>query len=156
MRTLSTTLLREHIRQETSETILLLVELTHPDFASPLRYVRDWQAVTSGGLTYQPRALEITLPDEEAERLPVVTLVLDNVEQDAIAALRAVTGLVSAALRLVLASAPDTVEIEVSGMEVWQMSFDDTELSLTLGVEPILDAQFGHRILSPANAPGLF
>jgi hypothetical protein len=36
------------------------------------------------------------------------------------------------------------------------MDYNDATLSLDLGVEPILDAAFGVRTLSPSNAPGLF
>lgn len=156
MRTLSTTFLRELGKQETAEVALFLVELSHASFEAPFRYARNFEDVTSNGATYLARAMDVTLPDEEAERVPTLQLRIDNVERDLLAALRGLDGIVSVTLRLVLASQPDVVEIEVVGMEGRAMSYGAAILSLDLGVEPILDAAFGSRLLSPSHAPGLF
>lgn len=156
MRTLSTTFLRELGKQETAEVALFLVELSHASFDAPFRYVRNFEGVTSNGATYEARAMDVTLPDEEAERVPTVRLRIDNVDRGLLFALRALDGIVSVTLRLVLASQPDVIEVEVAGMEGRAMDYNDATLSLDLGVEPILDAAFGVRTLSPSNAPGLF
>ena len=71
-------------------------------------------------------------------------------------ALRTVTGVVAARIVWVLASSPDHIEVGPLEVEMRAAQYDAQQISGTLGVEPILETQFGHRIMNPKNTPALF
>lgn len=142
--------------EATGEVILPLVKLTQSGWADEIRLVANTKAVTHQGAVYEPLGFEITLPDEEAEGVPVVNWEADNVDRRLVEALRLVSGAVSAELIWVLASSPDHIEIGPLNLEMRAAEYDALTVRGTMSVEPILERQFGHMVMNPANAPGLF
>ena len=118
--------------------------------------VPNWETVTHRGDIYRPLAFRIGLPDEEAEGVPVLNWEADNVDRRLVEALRTVTGVVAARIVWVLASSPDHIEVGPLEVEMRAAQYDAQQISGTLGVEPILETQFGHRIMNPKNTPALF
>lgn len=156
MRSLTPELLSAIHAQETDEVILPLVTLNEASLAAPIRIVPNYTPITHQGNDYLPLAFEVTLPDEEAEGVPVVQWTADNVDQRLVAALRQVSGVVSATIVWVLASDPDTVQFGPLDVEMRAAQYNTRTISGTMGVEPILQAQFGSMTMNPKNAPGLF
>src|SRR5699024_1288330 len=103
-----------------------------------------------------PYAFEITLPDDDAEGIPVLRWVADNVSRELVILLRAVTDKITARVVWVLASQPDFVEAGPFEVEMTAVEYDAQSLSGTMQVEPILDEPFGHLIMTPKTTPGLF
>jgi hypothetical protein len=141
---------------ETDEVLLSLMTFRHPDWVEDVRIVANREAVTHDGKIFEPLAFEISLPDEEAEGIPVLRWQADNVSGDILAELRKVTGRITGELVLVLASSPSVAEVPAMQMELYEIEYDALTISGTLTVEPILDDQFGWRSFNPANAPALF
>lgn len=154
--TLSAAALEAMHSVSTSEVLLPLVKLSQDAWADSIRIVPNHEPITHLGEEYLPYAFDITLPDEESEGVPVLNWVADNVDRTITAALRAVTGYVKAEVVWVLASSPDHIEIALAELELRAFEFDAQQISGTLGVEPILDAQFGVLSMNPKNAPALF
>jgi len=140
----------------TDEVFLPLVKLSQSAWADSIRIVPNHQPITHGGEVYQPYAFDISLPDEEAEGVPVLNWVADNVDRTITAAIRAVTGYIDAEVIWVLASSPDHIEVGPLSLEMRAAEYDAFQISGTLGVEPILEAQFGTLSMNPKNAPALF
>lgn len=156
MRSLNAQLLTAIHAQETGEVLLPLVTLNEASLAAPIRIVPNYTPITHLGNDYLPLAFEVTLPDEEAEGVPVVQWTADNVDRRLVAALRQVSGVVSATIVWVLASDPDTVQIGPMDTEMRAAQYNARTINGTMGIEPILDAQFGSMEMNTKNAPGLF
>ena len=154
--TLSTQMLAAMHSESTSEVILPLVKLMQDDWDTPVCIVPNWEPVTHRGVEYKPLAFEVGLPDEEAEGVPVLNWVADNVDRQLVKAIRTVSGAISARIVWVLASSPDHIEIGPLNVEMRGLQYDAQQISGTLGVEPILETQFGHMAMTPKNAPALF
>lgn len=141
---------------ETGEVWLPLVKLSHPSWPDDERIVPNWQAVTHLGEVYEPHALEIALPDEEPDGIPVIAFAADNVDRRLSTKLRAASGTVTASIVWVMASAPDVIERGPIEVELRGTEYSATEVTGSLSVEPILERSFGHMVMSPSKAPGLF
>jgi Domain of unknown function (DUF1833) len=153
---LSTRMLAAMHAQSTGEVILPLIKLTQAGWAESICIVPNTESVTHAGDVYEPLAFDVKLPDEEAEGVPVVAWAADNVDQRMIAALRAVSGVVDAQIVWVLAGTPEVIEMGPLNVEMRAAQYDANTISGTMGVEPILDHQFGHLIMSPSVTPALF
>ena len=156
MRALSPVFLAALHGQESGEVLLPLVKLAHTSWPDSLRFVPDWQEITHGGEIYSLLSPEIALPDDEAEGLPVLRWQADAVSQELIQRLRQVTDPIAARVVWVLASQPDTVEAGPFELEIRAADYDATTVRGTMGVEPILDAPFSAKAMTPKTCPGLF
>ena len=154
--TLSTQMLAAMHAQSTGEVILPLVKLTQDAWDDAVRIVPNTQAVTHQGEVYEPLAFDIRLPDEEEGLVPVIAWQADNVDRRLVEAMRLVQGIVKAEIVWVLASQPDQIEIGPLEVEMRAAQYDAYQISGTLGVEPILETQFGYMIMTPKTTPALF
>lgn len=142
--------------ESTGEVILPLVRLTQDGWEDAISIVPNIEPIVHLGEIYDPLAFQIGLPDEEAEGVPVLQWVADNVDRRLVEALRTVSGVVLVRIIWVLASDPDTAQIGPAELEMRAAEYDAQRVSGTLGVEPILDLPFGRKVMNPANAPALF
>jgi hypothetical protein len=154
--TLSTQMLVAAHAESTGEVVLPLVKLSQAGWDDAICIVPNWEPVTHQGDVYEPLAFQINLPDEEAEGVPVLNWVADNVDRRLVEVLRTVSGAVGAQIVWVLASSPDHIEVGPLDVEMRAAEYDAQQISGTLGVEPILETQFGHLIMNPKNTPALF
>lgn len=154
--TLSAQMLTAMHGEASGEVILPLVKLTQSGWDDAICIVPNWEAITHNGEAYQPMMFQIGLPDEQAEGVPVLNWVADNVDRRLVDAIRSVTGVVQARIVWVLASSPDHVEVGPLEVEMRAAQYDARQISGTLGVEPILETQFGHMVMNPKNTPALF
>lgn len=142
--------------QETGEVILPLVTLKQEDWADEIRLVPNTEPITRHGKVFDPMAFNLSLPDEEAEGVPFIKWTADNVDRRLVEALRAVRGAVQAEIVWVLAATPDVDELPPHTVEMRAAEYDALTISGTMGLEPILDTQFGPLTMNQANTPGIF
>ncbi|XAT57845.1 DUF1833 domain-containing protein [Rhodobacteraceae bacterium IMCC1335] len=154
--TLSTQMLTAAHAESSGEVVLPLVKLTQAGWDDAICIVPNWEPVTHQDDVYEPLAFQMDLPDEEAEGVPVLNWIADNVDRRLVEALRTVSGAVAARIVWVLASSPDHIEVGPFELEMRAAQYDAQQISGTLGVEPILETQFGHLIMNPKNTPALF
>jgi len=142
--------------QESGEVLLPLVKLSHDVWDDDLRVVPDWQEITHNGEVYSPLAFEVALPDDEDSGIPVLRWTADNVSQELIVKLREVRSPIAAYVVWVLASQPDVIEVGPLSLTIMAAEYDAFTIGGVMGIEPILEEQFGFKAMSPATAPGLF
>ncbi len=140
----------------TDEIWLVLLKLEHDDWSSPIRLVRNTEAVTSNGDEYVPFPFEANLPDEEAEQVSVINWSALNASNELMDELRSVTGPIDGEIFWVLASDPDDVQIGPMTLQIRVFEYDAQVIKGTMVVEPIMDAVFGYKAMDNTNAPGLF
>lgn len=114
--------------------------------------------VTSNGQDYAPYPFDVRLPVESIESIETVQITIDNVDLSYVAALRAANDPLEFTLRFVLASQPDTIELELTDLISDQVQFDAQTISATLTVNDVLNQVYPGRggTYDPAQCPALF
>lgn len=149
-------------RQESRETPVYLITITHADFTAPKRWCTGGADIvsTQGGddLTFIARPLKIAPPGEGNEaNSRRARIVIDNIEQDAVAELRSVSaGRPSVLLQVVLADYPDDVEIEWPGLEMTASRPAGDTIECDLTPRDDSEEEFPLQSFSPGRTPGLF
>ena len=142
--------------QETSEAFLVLLEIDHADLASPIRVTSDGVDTTSGGETFVAYPFEMSLPSNPETGVSQAQLTIDNVSQDIITSIRNITTPPSVVIRVVLASAPSTIEAEFSGFELKNVSYDALTITGTMTIESFMSEPYPGGSFLPSSFPGLF
>ncbi|MAI35021.1 MAG: hypothetical protein CMM07_25565 [Rhodopirellula sp.] len=141
---------------DTSEVILPLISISHPDLAEDLHFVADEEPIVSQGVTYDIGAFEITLPEEGDDASPTLTWEIENVSSDILDKLRAVEGFAEFQIKYVMKSTPDIAEVGPLVMELQNIAYDRLKISGTLGIEPVLDMPGCQFKMVPSLFPGMF
>ena len=153
-RTLSADTLAALYAQATDECFLLLLTLTLG--SSTYRFVNNTEDVVSDGDTYAAFPFKITLPTEEAQQLPRVELVCDNVSQELVAAIRSISSPPTVVLEVIRAADPDTIEAGPFEFQWHGAQYDALLIRAQLGFEPLLSEPFPAARFTPSKFPGLF
>lgn len=141
---------------QTEQAFLILLTVTHADLGTPLRYVYDNENVTSGGDLYTAHPFEITLADERDDQPPEIVLVIDNVDREPLTTLRALDSPPTITIEVVLASAPDTIEIGPITTELRGVQYDAFTVRGTLAFEPVLSEPYPGYVFEPRLFPAAF
>ena len=140
----------------TDEVWLALLEIDHTDLDTPIRVVNNNENVTHDSNTYTAYPFFISMPSETDERPPEVTLVIDNVSQTLTSTIRTLTSSPTVTLRIVLASAPDTILAGDYDFTLHHVTYNAIEIRGTLGFAKVLDEPFPGNSFTPEDYPGLF
>ena len=154
-RTLSLTALTAAYAEETGEVTLVLLTIDSPDLGAPIRLSSDNVDTTSRGNVYQSFPFSASLPGDEPGESRNLQLSVDNVDRQIANALRSSRQGITVKMEVIVASEPDAVQAEFD-FDVISASYGDTDASLTLSFDNLLDEQFPSDRFTPANAPGLF
>lgn len=155
MRTLSSTAIASAHAQETGEVWLVLLTISHSSLPAPIRVVNNNEDITSRGNLYQAFPFEIILPGEDPDGVTKALLRFDNVERTAITAIRGLTSAPAVTIEVILASAPDVVEISFSGLTVKNVNFDAVQIEGELHFESLWTEPITYT-MTPSRLPGLF
>lgn len=163
-RALSTVARRALAGEETGEVFLLLLTITNVGLAFPIRLVNDTQDLTRTRMvdgfpveeTFLACPFQITLPEDREDELGRVTLAVDNVDRNIVAALRTVASVPAVSLEVVLASSPTTVEAGPFAFSLRDCTYDAFTVSGTLMFEDLLNEAYPTDTMNPAMFPSLF
>lgn len=166
MRSLSLTLTEAMNAQESGETPIALLTFEHPDFPGPLRLSSDpttrlsenplQYGTVSDSETYLFCPMSIQLPDDMDERAPNARLAIENVSRELVAFIRSVTTPGTCRIVVVLASAPDTVEVEWPILDVKGVQYNANILTVELGLDALETEPFPSGAFVSSYFPGLF
>lgn len=158
------TVRRSMYAEHNEEVEVALVTITHADLVTPVRLSSDptrrlsvdplRYGTTSRGNTFDFVLMSAIVPDDRKGTPPRVALVLENVGFDVVDVAQSFTDPATAAIELVLASAPDTVIQAYRGLRIVRCSFDDVSATFDLSREPFTSEPFGAR-QTKALFPGL-
>ncbi len=142
--------------QETDEIWLVLLTISAPGLAAPIRVVNDRENLTSRGNLFVAFPFEIDLPGDSAEEVQRVTLRIDNVDRQIVAALRLVQTPPTVTLEVVRRAEPDLVEAGPFVLSLAEARYDALTVEGELVFEDVLNAAFPADTYNPADYPGLF
>ena len=158
MRRVSPNALRAMLAQETGEVFLICLTIAHPTLAAPYLLVNDQVELVRAAGTFQPFAFDISLPNEQDDQLPQVTMTIDNIDNEILRAIRSLSGQrPKVTMELVLASSPDTVEAGPFNFSILNIDYDDAKIQGAIGFEDdLLNTAFPADTYTPTNSKGLF
>ena len=142
--------------QETDEAFLVLLKIDHADLSEPIRVSSDGINTVSNGETFVAYPFELSLPSNPETGISQAQLTIDNVSQDIITSIRNIIAPPSITIQVVLASDPDTIEVEFSGFELQNVQYDALVISGTLTIESFMSEPYPGGSFLPSTFPGLF
>lgn len=156
-RNLSSVGVASALANETGEEWVVLLTVTHPDWAVPKRFARRKTALLSRGETYFPVYFDLTFPDQIPNQLPRCQITIDNIDETVLSVLRAVATAPDIVIELVRASDPDQVEMTTGAdYQIKSYAYTASTIVCEISMEDLLGEGFpGPRIL-PSNFPGGF
>jgi hypothetical protein len=142
---------------QTGEAFIVLLTLSHPTLANPIRVCSDGQALISNGNTYVAFPFRISLPAEAEGAPPTTELEIDNVDRSIVKAVREATGEpIQISMSVVLASSPNTIEAGPFDFTLRNVEYDASVVRGQLQYEDILNEPYPGDTMTPSRFPGLF
>ena len=142
--------------QETTESFIVLVTLSHPDLETPIRVNSSGQEVISNGDLFVAFPFEVILPDDVDDRPPRARLSIDNVSREIVLAIRTISSAPFVTIQIVMASSPSTIEAEFPDFRLANITYDQLTVEGDLTLEEFIGEPYPARVFSPADFPGLF
>lgn len=134
---------------------LCLLTIT-ADGEDPLYVVNNSEEVVSRGITFEPYPFTVTLPPDDSETLPTVSLSISNIDRSIVEFLRAQLMPPSIAIELVTSAYPDVVEKSLTFLKLTSVTYDAITVSGTLAVDNFLTQKFPDESYVPPLFPGMF
>lgn len=146
---------RQILDVESTVAWIWLLTITPPGNA-PVRLARNIDPVTSRGNDYIPYAFDVLMPEDDGQTMPSARIVVDNVHPDLIRLLRQMEGAADILLELIAHTNPDRVEVQVRGMKLYSIEWNQFQITGFVSVQDLLGAGFPGDIYSPQEYEGLF
>jgi hypothetical protein len=158
MRTLSANAFRELFAQESGDTFLTCLTLSHASFSSPIMVVYNNQPVVRTAGTFTPCLFQINLPEEVEGQVPEIHLTIDNVDRAITDAIRTITGSrVKVTLEVVLGSNPNDIQFGPADFFLMSADYNADTVSGALSLDDdVLNSTFPATQYTPSSSPGLF
>jgi hypothetical protein len=126
------------------------MKITDPDGqnpSTPLYFVNNNVNITSRGQEYQAFSFAIEFYIDDGDRLPTMTIEVDNVTRELVDEVRLVTQPLQVDLELINGEIPDQVEVSVPQMTLRNISYNANSLSGILMLDDVLNQRFpGTRV----------
>lgn len=147
------------LAQETDEVFLMCLTISHPTFAAPYLLVTDMKPLVRASGTFEPFAFTLNLPDQSDDALSQVQMVIDNVDNKILLAIRTLPAGVrpSVTMEVVTADEPDALVAGPLDFKMLSIDYDEASITGTIGFEDdILNCAIPGDSYTPTNSPGLF
>lgn len=163
--TISTAFKNAIFAQQSSEVLILLLTITHPDLTDDILLATDpydvlpiagVRGVVSRGLEFVYLPINFTLPSDDDTGAARAKLTIDNIDRRIVAAIRSVTGNLQCKMELVLASDVDAVELSFDGFELANAQYDAMTVETELFINNYEEEPFPAGRFVPSLFPGLF
>ncbi len=139
-----------------SAWFFLLTITTSNPVVYPIRVVNNNEPVISNGLKYEPYPFMLTLPLDTGDKIPNITLTIDNVDQMLVNAIRELEIAPTVRVQLVTSAFPDIVEKDLDFLKLRNVSYDAMTITGTLEVASVWARKFPSEQVDPTKYPALF
>ena len=155
-RTLSATALAAMYAEETDEVPIILVTIDHPDFTSPVRVTNESSDVTSNGNVFLQAGFDFEFPSNVEGQITEARITIDNVDRVILQEIRGLAGKPTIQFDMVLASAPNTVEISSTEFILSDVIYDKLKITGRFSQENFEKEPYPGDIMAPSGFPGLY
>lgn len=151
--------------QQTGEAFIILLTISHPDWAQPIRLASDAmellpnanvRGVISRGMEYVYLPFTINLPQQDESSTARATVSIDNIDRRIVAAVRGATSAVNISIEIILASQPDIVEVSMQDFKMDRVTYDSLTVTGDISVESFELEPYPSKRFTPSDFPGLF
>jgi hypothetical protein len=166
MRTVSAAFLKAMFDQETGELPVVLITITHPDLPETYRISSDnkdlldfeqqLRGTISRGGQFNFLPMTVSLPEEGDDAANTIQITVDNVGQLLTDPLRSTVTPATVTVEVVLASAPDDVEVTFPDFELTSADVDAGSVKLSLTVDVMASEPYPADNFTPATFGGLW
>lgn len=153
-RTISTTLFNQITNQINDDPLLLIIRVF--DAPNTVYLVNNTEDITSNGQVYQSFPVKVTLADDDGDSQAQVQVEFDNVSLELLEEIRTITTPIPCEIDLILASAPDSVEIALRDLLIRDVTYDASTIKGTLTADDFLNSRFPADTYTPTDYPGIF
>ncbi|WP_336235752.1 DUF1833 family protein [Achromobacter dolens] len=156
-RSLSTAAARNIMATSADEPLLAAIEITHPELEVPARFVNDTKDITIEGNTFFACRFDLTLPDDQDQKVPQARLEVDNIGRELTQWLEQSQGGKGAKCRMlmVLRSNPDNLEFDMT-LDLTGLEITNFRVSGDLGFKNTLMQSAVAVRYDPTTSPGNF
>lgn len=150
----------------TSDDLIALLTINHPDWDSPVRMSSQAserfsvdplrEGTTHGGNIYDYRVLSAMLPDDDEASLPSIPVVIENVVQDLGSLLDEEIEDCTVTLVYVRKNDPEEIAQTFPDFLIGEVSAQNETLALSLSLGEIEVEPFPQFKFTPFTTPGLF
>ena len=157
-RSLAQPTLTQMFLQESSDPFLMLITITHPDFAT-IRLVNNNEDITFNGNLFTALAMKIVLPTDDGESVPKMQIALDNVPLELIDEFRSTTTPATVMIEAILASTAATAtqaEITIADLAIGGIDYNNRNITANLVLNDFLNQRIPGEVYSPQYYPGMF
>lgn len=140
-----------------NEAVLVLLEITHPFLATPVRLVNDNKNLVSNGNDFIATSFTIKRQNDVQGELPSVALVIPNIGRSLVKWIDSTGGGKGASMKVMLArrSVPDVYE-ESLVLSIQRVTITTDAVSFSLIVQNDLVKKSVRFIYDLNRAPGIF
>lgn len=144
--------------QETAECFAILLTISHPELEEPIRVNNSGTDIVRGGDIFVAYSFDIQMPEDTSDRLPEVTLSIDNISQEIVTAIRILPPRIrpTVTVEVVMTSSPTVIEAGPIVFGASSFTYDAMTITCTLAFQPILAEPYPAWTFNPHNSPGLF
>ena len=149
----------------TEEVGVVLAKITHPSLDAPVYLSSDpTQRLSTEPLIYGTKhggndwlfvLMGAVVPDDQKDSPPSARLVFDNVEREVIDQLRSILTPVTIDLFVVMASDPEAVEAQYTGLKGVKASYSAGQITLDISREPFTSEPWPSGRMTYERFPGL-
>lgn len=153
---LSPELLAQLFAQESNDPFLILVTLSHANFADDIRLVNNTVNITSRGNVFQAFPMNIRLPIDDGESARNFVIEFDNVSLTLIEEIRTNTTPIGVKIEMILASLPNAVQMSQEELIIQSVSYNKSKVVATIVLDNFLNTEMTSEKYTPSVFPGLF
>ena len=113
--------------------------------------MNNTESVIHETIEYIAYPFSVILAEDDGEKLPKVRLTIDNVDRALVETIRSISDSPSINIKLVLASQPNTVELEIDGLILREVEYDAFTITGTLYADDLLSSRFPRDTISKAG-----
>lgn len=164
-RSVSSTLTEQIFAQDMDEVVITLIEITHDDLSEPIYVSSDPTETLSTGvkgtisnsIEYAQIPFQLTLQEQTDNLLARAKLSIDNINREIMLAIRqANNSPPNVTIKIVLASDPDTVEIEIPNLQLNNITGTAAVVEGELQPKILQGETFPRNTFNKSNFPGVF
>jgi len=140
----------------TNAAWFFLLSITPASGDEVIHLVNNNEPVVSNGITYIPYPFSLTLPLDTGDKIPTITLTIDNVDQMLVDAIRELEVAPSIRVQLITSVFPDLIEKDLDFLKLRNVTYDAMSISGTLEVASVWARRFPSEQVDPVHFPALF
>lgn len=141
--------------QDTDELHLVVLEIDHASLPTPLRFVRNNEALTHDAVDYEPAWFELPMVRESPGDIPEVTLDIDIVDRVLLDAALSLTTPATVTFGTIMVGQPGYTSGPYR-FKWRETRYTATRMQAVLGTTDLLNAPDQEHEFTPSLYPGLF